>query len=449
MAITALPGWKVDPNNPNAVVEDKSTYLPGIGGGGNPNLNVSNQGKPGYDVFGNKVSDLVADNGTSRDDEAKLAASLRDSAMRTAPDLSYIDNYIAGLTARQESAVKNINENFDATKASLGEQQRKETGSTSAGLARAGGYLGFSGSGQGALINLAETHRSEMQGLEAKRNAALNEARSAYEEKQFAAAQERYKQAKEYEKESFTRQKDYFDKVKAATDKAKAAEEEQALNVDIYNALAEGATDEMAVFQKLGGTASPEKIRTFFDKIKPKTAASAVYKFSNDEVGRLIGAGLTPQELQLFSDDLNKYGYAKAIEGLSGRQRTIVDEILNGKPTTGVTNGLTLSEALRLGLPPSLIGKPEKEFLTELSSTKPPDWFVGYINDKYGGDISQYPKKDFDIAGNEAANDLKVPKTITELWSAFRDNVFKQFTGGDVGGGGKAKTGGGLNYDEL
>lgn len=435
-------------------------YLPGIqyktgttelgGGGTDPNAKPQDYGVTAPPP---PASDLVSDNGTSRDDEVALSATLKNLATRAPFDDSYIRQQEEALAKRREETEKSINASFDTTKTGLETQQKNETGSTSAMLARAGGYLGSSGSGTGVLMNLSQSHRAEMQGLESKRQAALNEARSAYEDKQFALAKERVAEAKKYEQESYDRQQAYFTELKKETDRVKAAEEEQTLNIDIYNALAEGATDEMSVFEKLGGKASPERIRTFFDKIKPKTAATAVYKFTNDEVGKLLGAGLTPPEMQAFSDDLNKYGYAKAIEGLSGRQRTIVDEILNGKPTSGVTNGLTLSEALRLGLPPSLIGKPEKEFLSELGSNTPPDWFIEYVGERYGEDVSQYPKKDFDLPGRGDETDLKVPQTVPELWKSFRENVISQFTGEEIGGSGKPKAGGGgldgLSYDGL
>lgn len=301
---------------------------------------VSNQGKAGYDVFGNPVSDLVADNGTSRDDEATLAASLRDSALRTAPDLSYIDNYIAGLTARQQAAEKNINEQFDATKASLGEQQRKETGSTSAGIARAGGYLGFSGSSQGVLINLAETHRAEMSGLEAKRQAALQEARNAYEEKQFAAAQQRYKEAKEYENESYQRQQDYFAKVKAATDKAKKDEEDELAYAQILDAYQSGSTSEFDIYKALEGKVSPDQINTFFTKLKPKTAPGDRFKLSNTQLGQLLGAGMGQADIQALSDYVNEKGYTDELKAtLTPYQRRVMDSIYTLKPAGG-TGGL-------------------------------------------------------------------------------------------------------------
>lgn len=385
--------------------------------------------KPKPEIPKSSTDGLVSDNGTSRDDEATLSATLKNLATRAPFDDSYIRAQEDALAKRRQETEKTINAQFDATRGSLEDQQKRETGSTSAGLARAGGYLGFSGSSQGVLLNLGQSHRAEMQSLEAKRQQALNEARVAYEDKQFALAKERVNEAKKYEQESYERQQAYFSELKKVTDATRAAEEEQSLNIDIYNALAEGATDELSVFQKLNGRASPEKIRTFFDKIKPKTATTAVYKFSNDEVGKLIGAGLTPQEMQLFSDDLNKYGYAKAVEGLSGRQRAIVDEILNGKPTSGVTNGLTISEAKSLGLPLSLIGKSEQEFFAELTSDTPPDWFIEYIESQKRQNL--------------------LPDVVEELWQTFRQNTINKFSGGDSFSDSSSQTSDTLDYDKI
>ena len=358
---------------------------------------------------GSPSAGITADNGTARTDEKLLSESLRSSILRGPQDTTYIDNYISALDKRRADTERGINESFDAVKTATGEQQRKEVGSTSAVIARAGGYLGESGSGQGVLLNLAQTHKAEMQGIEAKRQQALAEARAAYEDKQFAAAKLKVEEARTYEKESFERQKEYFNTIKTETDKLKERERIMGVNKDIYNAIAGGAKNETEIFGKLGGKVSPEDIKNFFTNLKPKTAATAIYKFNNDDVGKLLHAGITPDEMQLFTDDLNKYGYAKAVEGLTGSQRAVVDELLNGKKTGGITNGLTIAEAKSLGLPPELIGMDERQFVRDLSSPTPPQWFVQHTEQTYQQNL--------------------LPDKTQKLWETFKKTVEDKFKG--------------------
>lgn len=56
MAITPQAGYMIDPNNSNAVIRIPNPPTSTPTGGMNPGSLVSNQGKPGYDVFGNPVA---------------------------------------------------------------------------------------------------------------------------------------------------------------------------------------------------------------------------------------------------------------------------------------------------------------------------------------------------------------------------------------------------------
>jgi hypothetical protein len=179
-----------------------------------------------------------------------------------------------------------------------------------------------------------------MQGLEAKRQAALQEARAAYEDKQFAAAQERYKEAKEYEKESYTRQQDYFNKVKAATDKAKKDEEDQLAYAQIFDAYQSGSTSEFDIYKALEGKVSPDQINTFFTKLKPKTAPGDRFKLSNTQLGQLLGSGMGQMDIQALSDYVNEKGYTDELKAtLTPYQRRVMDSIYTLKPVGG-TGGL-------------------------------------------------------------------------------------------------------------
>jgi len=125
-------------------------------------------------------------------------------------NLAYLDDYAAKLALRRREEIKGINEGFGVAKTQLEEGQKKETGSTTVGIARTGGYLGGSASGTGVMLNLAQSHRNEVVSLEAKRQNAILEANKAYDDKDFAVARERVKEAKDIEQQIYNRNQDFW-----------------------------------------------------------------------------------------------------------------------------------------------------------------------------------------------------------------------------------------------
>jgi len=122
-----------------------------------------------------------------------------------------LNNYQSQLEQRRQNEISSINAGFDTAKTQTGKAQEKEVGSTSAGLARTGGYLGGSGSGTGVMLSLAISHRDELTAIEGKRQAAIQLANNAIDDKQFALAQEKVKEAKDLEQTIYSRNKDFWD----------------------------------------------------------------------------------------------------------------------------------------------------------------------------------------------------------------------------------------------
>jgi len=125
--------------------------------------------------------------------------------------LNTLQTYMANLEARRASEVASITADFGTQQTNLENTQKGETGSTTAMLARSGGYLGNSGSGTGVLLNLAQTHASEMANLEAKKQAAITAAQNAIDDKQFAVAEKMATQATDIEKTINDRKQQFFD----------------------------------------------------------------------------------------------------------------------------------------------------------------------------------------------------------------------------------------------
>lgn len=112
------------------------------------------------------------------------------------------------LQKRRDAEVERLGKEFDSAKASQGQAQKSETGTSSMGLARIGGF--DSASGQAVLTNLQRVHEGEQQDLLNKRQAAIAQAQNAYEDKDFALAQLQLEDAREAEKLIYDRQKDFI-----------------------------------------------------------------------------------------------------------------------------------------------------------------------------------------------------------------------------------------------
>lgn len=79
MAITPKAGYMVDPNNPNGVIRISDRPAT-VTGGMLPTSSVSNQGKAGYDVFGNPVAGMKTTAGT----DISVAETPEEMALREA-----------------------------------------------------------------------------------------------------------------------------------------------------------------------------------------------------------------------------------------------------------------------------------------------------------------------------------------------------------------------------
>jgi len=136
-----------------------------------------------------------------------------------------LDNQIAQLEARRKAEVESIERSFEEQKRLTTESQRKETGTFSSTLMRIGGFLGGSASHTGALINLANTHRQELDALEGKKAAAIQQANNAITDKQFELARLKVQEVKDLEKEIDNRRNKFFDQTMKVIEEERQQEE--------------------------------------------------------------------------------------------------------------------------------------------------------------------------------------------------------------------------------
>lgn len=164
----------------------------------------------------------------------------------------------AQLKAEREQELTNINSSFELQGKDLAHGQANETGAQSASLARIGGYLGDNASGMGAAISLQNLHVQQIQGLEAKRQAALLAAQQAYNEQDFKLADQLVQESKQYHSQMLDAQKQYADQqVQQAgleKDKVVAQQKKQEIQQAAQDFALKYSIPEDKPFYSLGGT---------------------------------------------------------------------------------------------------------------------------------------------------------------------------------------------------
>lgn len=180
----------------NGAAADKLASTTGSTTGANPFIATSDS----QQNFENGVNDTLS----------KLAAGNSDQLNAHNDYLAQLDTEKAGLESRRAAEEASINKQFDQQVDTTKGAQANETGVENVMLQRSGGYLGMGASQTGALINLNEKHRVEIQTLESKRQDALQTADNAIDDKEFALADAKAKEAKDYANQIQTSRQQYL-----------------------------------------------------------------------------------------------------------------------------------------------------------------------------------------------------------------------------------------------
>ena len=297
------------------------------------NSNVAAAAKLGITIPGvGGGNGLTSSSGTARTDESNLGAAITAQSAPTylgpTNNTSYLDKYQNLLDSNFDSGNSSINGTYDSTESALKDTQAQETGSTSAQVARAGGYLGYSGSGAGVLQNLVVKHQTELNDLEAKRQAALQAAREGYATQSYQIAQDRLTEANNYEKEANAAKQKFFDDTNTYLANQKKGTDQTAIS----KAMSDGATSAEAIFNKLNGTVSMADISDF---LKSAATTSGGFAFSAAELPKVLGTGLSLQDVQSAESYINQHGYTADFRAtLTPSQRSAFDSVFNPKTGT-------------------------------------------------------------------------------------------------------------------
>lgn len=131
------------------------------------------------------------------------------------------------------------------------------------------------------------------------------------------------------------------DTLSAANDAANTQKLAAAQDSAVAQLVGQGITDPAQVLKAMndaGYDVTAAQVATSLKNLTPTADAGAAYKFTNTDVGKLIGAGLTSTQIQAVQDYYNGKGDASALSGLTSAQQAAVQTALVGK-TAGTASG--------------------------------------------------------------------------------------------------------------
>ena len=272
-----------------------------------------------------ETDNITASDETVVNDEKAAVETVNESS-KVVRDLTYLDDEISRIQDDLKNEIEAINAQTKVDKENKVSQQSSETGQTSVGLANAGGYLGFSGSATGVLLNLAKSHRAELQSLDAERQQAIFEAQDAARNNQFDLVKLKAQELKDIEQEEYNRKQDYLEETRKINEKEAAKKEKAKTENDIYTAIQGGAKTVDEIFGKLEGAVDAKTIKDFLENITPESAEG--FKFSATQIASLIGSGLGMDDIKALSEYVNENGYDdKVRSSLSSTQKVALDKI--------------------------------------------------------------------------------------------------------------------------
>lgn len=239
-----------NPNNlTDAQVKDGYSTIPGpfnpLTGAKNPNVgftsrmdySTSSTGTPiqvdpttGLDVPSTNPNNPVISSTGTRAEVGAIGNDLK-SYQDKAQDLGnenvkLIKDEMTAREKRVNEQIAQIKKEYEMASDAQGKRQGQDYAGRATGLVTSGGgFLGTTQSQQGVLQNLRETHETEKGALMGKRDAAIQAAQNAFDDKQFELAKSLIKEARDTEKELYDRQKDFADQSLAIAREDRAQKE--------------------------------------------------------------------------------------------------------------------------------------------------------------------------------------------------------------------------------
>ncbi len=416
------------------------------------------------------AADAVVSDTTETQSETDAFNYLKDTPDDSA--LKLLNEEIKNIKDNLRENEKTIGKAYDVKETGMEGAQASETGQASVGIANAGGYLGFSGSGQGVMLSLAESHRAELVSLESERQQALQEARNAAATRRFDIVRLKADEIARIDQEKYERTKDYNAEVKKEADKTKEEAKTQKTQTDIFNAIQGGAKTAKDIFNKLGGKTDIKEINDFLEQMSSSASGGGNFKFTGDETANFLGAGMSQSDISTLQEYVNENGYNETIRSsLTPAERAVADKVYGRKTGTNSSTAFTTEDGVAISdttmqvldgfttiksLTPTAAAKVRAElYALGFDSDKVPNWFdAGTVGEMMGAELTQeflesFYKINMEPTVIDAAMQKYTSKFISDAWKNYRTRIFAEkpssANGVSSGGGGLAD----INEDDV
>jgi len=252
------------------------------------------------------ASNLVATDTpiVNEEDKAKSKITSGDFVSPTKDALALLDAEIDTNKKNLRENIQAVGKDFSDQKTQIEKEQAGETGALSVGLAGAGGYLGFTGSGQGVMLTLAANHRAELSSLDARRVKAIQDAKNAAADRRWDIVRTKADEIARIDQETYERQEVYNERVRQETEKDTVKAEELKTQQDIFAEIQKGAKTPEAIFKALKGTVPIDSINDFLEGIDKSSEGN--FKFSAPETASLLGSGMSADDIAALNEFVNE-----------------------------------------------------------------------------------------------------------------------------------------------
>lgn len=259
------------------------------------------------------------------------------------------------LDADTLASVNAIEQQFNSYRTMTDDINRRAEQSRSRSLSLGGTtrYAPFTATG--LSMNEASLGLSRIQSLDARENMALAQAKSAQTEGNFKIMTQALSMAEDVRKEKQTQAMKVMDSISKANDDLVTKRKQLQLDEAVADLMTQGVTDPAKMLDFLnnyedgtstGRNATAAEIASSIKNLTPTTTdKKAMYKFTNEDVGKMFGAGMTAPLIQQVQDYYN--GVDANMPNLTSAQTMAVHTILSGKTTDGPI-GFTPTQKLQL-----------------------------------------------------------------------------------------------------
>jgi len=250
------------------------------------------------------------------------------------PDFVAIDNMFAPLKASLDAntlaQVNAIQQSYEGLKAKQQQINDMSSRALSTKLLRTGAaqYAPATASGM-HLANLT-VGLNAIADLDAKENSAIASAKAAQESGDYKYMTDEMTRAESIRKEKQDTAQKVMDGVQKANDALIAQREQIMKDEAVAQEMAKGTMDPQQIMQNINAAGGSVTAKDVADAIKNLTPTSTgTFKFSQADIGKMLGAGMTSAQIQATQDYYNSNGKG-TMPTLTAEQTAAVQKALTG-----------------------------------------------------------------------------------------------------------------------